>query len=193
MGSNLKGALGDPLADLEEPPAEGGVNWDSPWGHRHWPLPLWGALSTARILVLTSTILGFSLQPISPGGLPAHQPVSISLGMLQIEKPAVWGPMDQHQHQAPHHPDHPQGTSSAHQCAGSLCMRQSPAAKQQGSSPTNQHTHSSHPQHNRKVHVAHAGETPIACSPSGQREACCWDPWDPSYIRPRPLPQDWEI
>ena len=47
--------------------------WGSSWGLESWPQKFWGAYSTTKTLVLTSTILESSLCLISAEGLPAHQ------------------------------------------------------------------------------------------------------------------------
>ena len=78
-------------------------------------------------LVLGSTILKSSLQPISIAGLSTHQQAGISPENLQVMQPAVPGP------------------SLAHEQADNHHMRQGLAANQSRASPTYHCTHSSWP------------------------------------------------
>ena len=56
MGSGLKGAWSNFLANLGEPPRGEGGNWDSQRGHRCWGQSFGGTYFTTRTLMLRSTI-----------------------------------------------------------------------------------------------------------------------------------------
>ena len=71
------------LDPLEQPPGDTGGNWNSPWGHRCWWQPIWGAHATTRALVIESAILESFLPGPGPG--PTHQPVSTRTGTPQAK------------------------------------------------------------------------------------------------------------
>lgn len=60
-----------------------------------------------------------------------------------------------------------------------------------GNNHTLQHSCSSQPHHNKKMHAAYIGNAPEASDSGGQRGVCCWIPESNSYLWP--LHQDWEI
>ena len=72
-GTSLKEAWVRPTWWFWRSFQRGKVQWGSSWGLESWQQKFGGAYSTAKTLVLTSTILESSLCLIRAEGLPAHQ------------------------------------------------------------------------------------------------------------------------
>ena len=123
----------DLLSYLGISPREAGGNWSSPWGHRHWQKPFWGAHFTTWILVQEPFWNPpSSLLTSGPSSAPIQQSVGISSGTPQAKELTGCGHSPTHQQRgclktswAHRHPwtllcpPGGPGPSPTHQCTGS--------------------------------------------------------------------------